>query len=115
MKHTKREQRKAFRKWAMPEQRTQTMDMEKLNARRFHAEMIGGARPENIGKNNGRLNHAHAQPVGKPLAFVAMVKSHDGLLPRNVGRSNGGATVPSKGKKIPAHLYSAYLESAHLS
>ena len=110
MKQTKHEQRKSFQKWAMPEQRTQTEASEMLDLRRVKAFAQGRkTHIPNIGKNNGRIKHAHAQPAGNPPAFVAMVKSRDGLLPRNVGRSNGGARVSSKGQVISAQVYSDYL------
>lgn len=95
----------------MAGQLVETRDSDKLNFRRAIAVFKGRPGVENIGKNNGPLKQAHAQMSGKPLVFIALTSSYDGYLPRNVGRSNGGSKVPSKGKIIPAHRYSEYLLS----
>ncbi len=106
MKKIKHEDRLSHRKWAMARQLVETRDSDKLNVRRAVAVFKGRPRVENIGKNNGPLKQEHAQMSGKPLAFIAPIQSYDRALPRNVGRSNGGAKVLSRAKIIPSHAYS---------
>lgn len=90
--------------------RIMTQDSEDLWMRRAKSNISGKDGARNIGKNNGRPKSHHAQMASLHLpAFLGMIKSHDGLLPRDVGRSNGGARVASKGKVIPAHRYAAYM------
>jgi hypothetical protein len=107
MKYEQHEERKSLDKWAMPGQRVLTQDMQALERRRLKA-MMAGKPFDNIGKNNGPLKHSvPGQIASQHLpAFLGMIKGHDRFLPRDVGRSNGGARVPSKGKIIPAHQYS---------
>lgn len=107
MKQEKHENRKSFSKWAMPWQREQTQSAEALDLRRIKALAQGRkTHLPNIGRNNGPLKHsAPAQMESRPPAFVRMIKSRDGFLPRDVGRSNGGAKVASRGNVIPSYAY----------
>lgn len=39
--------------------------------------------------------------LSNPPAFVRMIKGHNRLLPRDVGRSRKQIRIPSKGRVIP--------------
>ena len=90
MKHTIHESRKSFLKWAMAGQRVKSDTPPDVHHRTTSKQ-------------------PHSQMSSRPPAFVKIIKSRDGLLPRNVVRSRGGAKVASKGKVIPSQDYADYL------
>jgi hypothetical protein len=54
MKQALQKHRKSFKKWAMPGQRTQTLDAENISEQKSVSKYFG-RNFENVGKNNGGL------------------------------------------------------------